>query len=212
MTREELGAFLQRERMRGKLFEIKLRGLELEQRFMETASPEEWREYVLYKKELEKRYNHNHDPKTGRFASKSGLTNAAASDNMYNSGAVSGALSPDSKRAEKHAEQYYESVRHMKTDTDKISRNTGISKDKIEKIKNHLFIKEHDLIDGKRRFDPSYDIAQSWQRLISGKQIEKDLVLLNHEYLELSLMEKGYTQDAAHIEASKKYNYASYCE
>lgn len=80
MTREELGAFLQRERMRGKLFEIKLRGLELEQRFMETASPEEWREYVLFKKELEKRYNHNHDSK-GRFASSnSKLTIAARSD------------------------------------------------------------------------------------------------------------------------------------
>ena len=81
MTREELGAFLQRERMRGKLFEIKLRGLELEQRYMEVASPEEWRAYVLYKKELEKRNNHNHDNK-GRFASaNSGAGGLSVADN-----------------------------------------------------------------------------------------------------------------------------------
>ena len=73
--------------------------------------------------------------------------------------------------------------------------------------------KEHDLISGKHRFDPSYDMAQSWQRLISGKGIqEKDIVLLKHEYAELRYMERGLTQNQAHIKASKRYNYAKYCE
>ena len=30
---------------------------------------------------------------------------------------------------------------------------------KIDKIKNHFFISEHNLIDGKRRFDPDYEMA-----------------------------------------------------
>lgn len=131
---------------------------------------------------------------------------------IMNTGAISGALNPYSKAAEKHATQYYESVRHMKTDTLHISRSTGISQNKIDKIKNHVFISEHDLIDGKRRFDPDYEMAQSWQRLINGNFREQDIVLLKHEYAELRYMEKGFSQYEAHLKASKKYNFTKYCE
>lgn len=142
---------------------------------------------------------------------KTGLDNGSRSGIM-NTGAISGALNPYSKEAERHAVQYYESVRHMKTDTQRISAATGISRDKIDKIKNHVFIAEHDLLTGHKRFDPSYDMAQSWQRLINGDFKEQDIVLLKHEYAELRYMEKGYSQNEAHILASKKYNYAKYCE
>ena len=129
------------------------------------------------------------------------------------SGAISGALNPYSKEAQEHADRYYEAVRHMTTDTKKISDATRIKKDKIDKIKNHIFVREHDLIDGHKRFDASYDMAQSWQRLTNGKLIQKkDMVLLKHEYMELRLMEKGLSQNEAHIKASKRYNYAKYCE
>ena len=131
---------------------------------------------------------------------------------IITSGAISGALNPYSKEAERHAVQYYESVRHMKTDIKRISDATGISQDKIEKIKQHIFILEHDLLDGRHRFAPSYDMAQSWQRLINNSFEEKDIVLLKHEYAELRYMEKGLSQNDAHIKASKKYNYAKYCE
>ena len=100
----------------------------------------------------------------------------------------------------------------MTTDTANIAKNTGISQDKIDKIKRHIFIDEHDLITGRKRFDPSYEMAQSWQRLINGTYEEKDIVLLKHEYAELRYMEKGLTQSEAHIKASAKYNYAKYCE
>jgi len=52
---------------------------------------------------------------------------------IINSGAISGALNPYSEKAQKHAEQYYESVRHMKTDTQKISIATGIKKVRLIK-------------------------------------------------------------------------------
>lgn len=147
----------------------------------------------------------------GKLYRDESLTNSK-NGGIINTGLTSGALNPYSEKAQKHAVQYYESVRHMKTDTQKISAATGIKKDKIDKIKNHVFIQEHDLIEGKKRFDPSYDMAQSWQRLINGNFEEKDIVLLKHEYAELRYMEKGYTQNEAHIKASKKYNYAKYCE
>ena len=107
---------------------------------------------------------------------------------IINAGAISGALNPYSKAAEEHAVKYYESVRHMTTDIAKIAKATSINEDKINKIKNHIFIQEHDLLDGHKRFAPSYDMAQSWQRLISGDIKEQDIVLLKHEYAELRYM------------------------
>lgn len=123
--------------------------------------------------------------------------------------AVTGALDPNSKRASQHADRYYESIRHMSSDINKIANTTGWKRESIEKIKKHIFITEHDLGNGyPERFASSYDMAQSWQRLINGKPKELDLILLKHEYLELSLMKRGSSQYEAHIIASKKHNYA----
>lgn len=96
----------------------------------------------------------------------------------------------------------------MKTDAAKIAETTGLDKQAVQEIKNHLFLKEHDLGDsGIKRFDSDYMIAQSWQRLIVGKPKPHDLTLLRHESMEKELMSRGYTQDEAHILTSKKYSY-----
>lgn len=137
------------------------------------------------------------------------LENAAKSG-IINAGAVSGALNPESDRARAHAERYYQSVRAMTTDVERISANTGYSLDVIQRIKNFIFVDEHDLGDGKvSRFDASFEMAQSWQRLIDGKDIQPhDITLLQHEIMEKELMDAGYTQDAAHTLTSHKFNYA----
>ena len=110
--------------------------------------------------------------------------------------------------AEAHAERYYGLVRNMHTDVSKIAENTGYSEDAIRRIKNYIFIEEHDLGDElPRRFDPSFAMAQSWQRLISGTPEPHDLTLLKHEILEKELMDAGMSQHDAHIKTSKKYNY-----
>ena len=128
---------------------------------------------------------------------------------IINTGAISGALNPDSQKAYEHAEQYYNSVRAMKSDTAKIAKNTGFKQSNIDKVKNHLFINEHDLGDGLySRFFPDYEIAQSWQRLIDGKDIKPhDYVLLKHETAEATLMKRGLKQQQAHDKANKRYNY-----
>ena len=122
---------------------------------------------------------------------------------------ISGALDPYSKRADKHAEQYYEAVRKMKTDVKHISENTGFSEELIQSIKNYIFIDKHDLGEGRiERFSPNYMMSQSWQRLIDGKNIlPHDLTLLKHEQMESELMKQGYSQDEAHLITSKTYNY-----
>ena len=134
----------------------------------------------------------------------------SAKNGIIKSGTVSGALSPVSKEAQAHAEQYYESVRKMKTDVKNISNNTGFSESDILQIKNHVFIEEHDLGgDIPERFYPNYAMAQSWQRLIDGKNIQKhDITLLHHEKMESDLMKKGLSQLKAHRISEKKYNYA----
>ncbi|MGI5829791.1 MAG: minor capsid protein [Bradymonadia bacterium] len=115
----------------------------------------------------------------------------------------------DRKRAEEHAKTYYGLVRKMKTDVVRIANNTGYSYKDILRIKEHLFLKEHDLEEyGVRCFFPDFSIAQSWQRLIDGRDIKQhDLTLLKHELKERELMMQGMSQAEAHIEASKQFDY-----
>ena len=129
---------------------------------------------------------------------------------IINTGAISGALNPFSEDARKHAAQYYESVRHMRTDASRISKNTGISEAEIAKIKEYVFMEKHDLGgDEPEYFYPSYEMAQSWQRLIDGKNIQKhDITMLRHEAMEIELMNKGYSQAEAHRLTEEKYNYS----
>ena len=116
------------------------------------------------------------------------------------SGALSGALNPDSPEAEAHAFRYYGLVRSMKTDCKRIADNTGFREKDIHRIKNHVFYEKHELYDGEiDRFYPSYRMAQSWQRLIDGKNIlEQDIVLLNHEFLESIFVAEGFSCREAH--------------
>lgn len=125
------------------------------------------------------------------------------------SGSLSGALDPDSPEASQHAERYYEAVRRMNMDIDRIAKNTNFSVEEIKRIKEHVFLKEHDFGDGtKQRFDTSYDMAQSWQRLIDGKQIEAhDIVLLKHELAEIEEMNNGCSQQKAHELVNERFNY-----
>ena len=135
---------------------------------------------------------------------------------MKSSGAVYGAWNdrndPYNKERERHAQEFYESVRNRNKQHEivKVSNNSGLSQSDVEKIYNHIFINEYDLEDGWKRFDPNYDMAESWRRLseIGGKNIQPhDLVMLNHELMEHDLMAKGMKYDEAHELTNKTYNY-----
>ena len=123
-------------------------------------------------------------------------------------GATTGARNPHGEAAEKHAKQYYESVRKMQTDVQNIAKSTEFSEEDISKVKDYVFNNTHDLGElGISRFEPDYMMAESWRRLIEGKPEPHDITLIKHELLELSLVEQGYSQDKAHIISSQKYNY-----
>ncbi len=135
---------------------------------------------------------------------------------MKSSGAVYGAWNdrndPYNKERDRHAQEFYESVRNRNKQHEivKVSNNSGLSQSDVEKIYNHIFINEYDLEDGRKRFDPSYDVAESWRRLseIDGKNIQHhDRVMLRHELMEHDLMAKGMKYDEAHERTNKSYNY-----
>ena len=132
------------------------------------------------------------------------------------SGAINGALNskndPDGRRRAMHAEIYYEARRNngLKAFVNKIHKNTGYSKKRLESIYNHVFINEYDLADGHHRFYPSYEMTQSFQRLLEGKNIQAhDILMLKHEHLEFAIMHKlGYNYDRTHDLTNTKYNYS----
>ena len=139
----------------------------------------------------------------GKSLTEEPLRSDAKSDIMR-----TGARDPQSVEADAHAERYYGLVRSMTTDVAKIAEVTGFDKADVQKVKEYLFIDRHDLGGEEDEcFFPHYMIAESWQRLIAGTPEPHDITLLNHELLERSLVEQGMTQEEAHREASKKYNY-----
>lgn len=133
-------------------------------------------------------------------------------EQQHQSGAISGARKTPGWQG-RHAEQYYEEVRHRApfADANKISRNVqGFTVDEIEEIRQHMFIREQPRDGVLKRFDPDYDQAEAWQRLIEGRNIKNsDIVMLSHERLELTIMrERGCIYEEAHAIAEKVFNYA----
>ena len=116
-------------------------------------------------------------------------------------------------RMDIHAKMYYEQIRKRKSDIESIAKNTCFTIEEIRKIKEHIFFNEYDLEDeAPSRFDPHYDIAVSWQRLINGVDIKyMDIILLKHELMEYELMNgQGIDYKAAHKIAEQSYNYSKF--
>ena len=126
---------------------------------------------------------------------------------------ISGITDLNSAEADEFAEMYYEEIRHFSTDSKKIADNLGKEESDIRKIKAYLF-EDDSLIDPdtgeSRQFDPDCAIAQSWQRLMNGKDIKlHDKTLIEHELLEMKIKQEnpGIDHVKAHELASEKYNY-----
>ena len=128
---------------------------------------------------------------------------------------ISGARITDifSKEADEFADMYYKEIRSFSTDSKKIADNLGKDEADIRKIKAYLF-EDDSLLDtetGKyRRFDPDCAIAQSWQRLMIGKDIKQhDRTLIEHELLEMKIKRENPDMEhwKAHQIASEKYDY-----
>lgn len=131
---------------------------------------------------------------------------------IKNAGALSRKTDPFGRKREKHAIQYYDEIRNRKSKyvINQIAKNSGMSKKAVKNIYEHIFILEHRFKDGSvKRFDPDYDMSESFRRILEGKHIKPhDITMLKHENLELNLIKKyNMVYEDAHNLAEKKYNY-----
>lgn len=129
-------------------------------------------------------------------------------------------LPKDFIKAEKHAYLTYDRIKNSNQDLEKrkIYSNIGkfkemndFSKDDVDKAFDHVFNDVHELNFGKGLFPPDIDMAQSWERLISGKNIQPhDLILLKHERLEHDYMYviSKLDYDTAHKKVDELFNYS----
>ena len=142
--------------------------------------------------------------------------------NKYANGNKSGAVShdwdskPTYNNNDKIAYKLYDEFtnRKMKPQIDRIEQNTGFSSIAIQKVFNHIFVNQHRFDNGDiKQFDPSYDMAISWQHLLSksGKEISNaDIMLLEHEMFESIIMtDNQTTYEKAHKQANEIYNYSA---
>lgn len=117
---------------------------------------------------------------------------------------------PDSIEALSFAGRAYQILRNMRSDIKGIANNTGLSLEAVALAKRYIFLDEHDIPGGRRRFDPSFSIAQSWIRLaFFGKSIKPhDLLLIRRTLLEYEhVCIEGKPVDKGRRIANRKYPY-----
>lgn len=127
-------------------------------------------------------------------------------------GALNNIHDPYGKKRDKHAVSYYEEIRNRKPVyvINRIAKNANISKRSAKSIYEHIFINKHTFRDGEvKLFDPDYDMAESFRRILEGKNIKPhDIIMIKHENLELNLIKKyNLVYEDAHELTNKKYNY-----
>lgn len=144
--------------------------------------------------------------KTSAWKEFSNMTGAGAK------GALNNLNDPYGRKREEHAVSYYEEIRNRKSVyvINRIAKNAGISRKSAQNIYEHVFIREHTFRNGEvKLFDPDYDMAESFRRILEGKNIKPhDIIMIKHENLELNLIKKyNLTYEDAHELTNKKYNY-----
>ena len=106
------------------------------------------------------------------------------------------------KKYLKEAMKAYDRIIESKDDILKIANRYQLNFEDIERAKQYAF--------GKgvlqNQFIPDLRMAQSWERMTLGEEIDSDEVLLKHEILESDLvMNQGLNQLDAHKIAQTQY-------
>jgi len=80
----------------------------------------------------------------------------------------------------------YEEIRNCSNDVQQIAKNLNLQEFQVQRVKDHLFYKKHQLDHGQGigRFDPDLDIANAWKNFEKGVYSEADLKIFKHEHFE----------------------------
>lgn len=150
-----------------------------------------------------------------------GLTIQAGAKNYFRDESNDDVLPKDFIKAEKHAYITYDRIKNSNQELEKrkiysnigkFKEMKGFTKEDVDIAFNHVFNDVHNLRDGQSLFHPEINMAESWNRLISGKNIQPhDLILLKHERLEHDYMyvKGSMDYDNAHAKTDETYNYGS---
>lgn len=102
-----------------------------------------------------------------------------------------------------------------------IAKVGNISDTEGKQVFNHIFRSKHkfdDEISGEiyeDYFDPDYDMAQSFLRILNRQKVlERDIILIKHELLESNLMKENsnLTYKEAHKITNQQFNYENMLE
>ncbi|MDW4914664.1 hypothetical protein [Streptomyces californicus] len=115
------------------------------------------------------------------------------------------------------AADFYDRVRADPDSLDitRISENTGVSKDALDRVRTHFFLTEHVVADApgsarKAYFTPRQDIAAiletASQRNLSPEEVVKFERFIAHEYIESHLMEAGIPYLREHPDAWESFS------
>lgn len=149
-----------------------------------------------------------------------GLSVQSGARNYFRDESNDDILPKDFIKAEKHAYLTYDKIKNSNQELEKrkIYSNIGkfkemkdFTKEDVDIAFNHVFNDIHLLKDGESLFHPEIDMAESWERLITGKDIQShDLILLKHELLEHDYMyvRGNMDYDTAHAKTDETYNYS----
>ena len=148
-----------------------------------------------------------------------GLSVQSGARNYFRDESNDDILPKDFIKAEKHAYLTYDKIKNSNQELEKrkIYSNIGkfkemkdFTKEDVDIAFNHVFNDIHLLKDGESLFHPEVNMAESWERLITGKDIQShDLILLKHERLEHDYMyvRGNMDYDTAHAKTDETYNY-----
>ncbi|MFJ2024200.1 hypothetical protein ACIODW_10395 [Streptomyces sp. NPDC087897] len=115
------------------------------------------------------------------------------------------------------AAEFYDRVRADPDSLDiaRISENTGVSKDALDRVRTHFFLTEHVVADApgsarKAYFTPRQDIATiletASQRSLNPEEVVKFERFIAHEYIESHLMEAGLPYLREHPDAWESFS------
>ncbi|MFC7329867.1 hypothetical protein [Marinactinospora rubrisoli] len=94
----------------------------------------------------------------------------------------------------------YRTIREMEGDTQRISDHTGIDQDLLDRVKDHLFYREHDVARGPNDsvtalFTPMTHVGDLWLKAERGELSPTEAMdfrrLIMHEGVESALMDEG---------------------
>lgn len=150
-----------------------------------------------------------------------GLPVQSGARNYFRDDSNDDILPKDFIKAEKHAYLTYDKIKNSNQELEKrkIYSNIGkfkemkdFTKEDVDIAFNHVFNDIHILKDGESLFHPEVNMAESWERLITGNDIQShDLILLKHERLEHDYMyvRGNMDYDTAHAKTDETYNYGN---